>query len=100
MGMVGLSFSTEGVGSKIACSGTVEELRFGIGRPGVERRSFRGVSPRSILEVLNLTLPDGEWGGVMTSSGSSGTARVGKAGSDTGAAEEVSLSPDWDVTSS
>lgn len=54
------------------------------------------MSPRSMLEVRNRTLPEGEWGGVMTSSASSGIARVG---SDAGVAE-VSLSPDSDSRSS
>lgn len=57
------SCSIGGTGSRIACSGTVNEVI--PGRPGFDRRSFRGESPRSILEVLNLTLPEGERGGVM-----------------------------------
>ena len=94
---VGSSFSIVGVGSRMACSGTVNELRFA----GLASLSFLGLSPRSILEVLNLTLPNGERGGVMMlSSGSSGISPVGKRGSDTGAADDVSLSPDSDMTSS
>lgn len=81
-----------GAGSSIACSGTAD---------GLASLSFLGLSPRSILEVLNLTLPDGERGGVMMlSSGSSAIALVEKTGSEAGAADEVSLSPDSDMTSS
>lgn len=98
MGAVaGSAFSIVGAGSRIACSGTVKELRLA----GLASLSFLGLSPRSMLDVLNLTFPDGERGGVMIlSSGSSDTAVVGKTGSEAGAAEEVSLSPDSDATSS
>lgn len=94
---VGSSFSMVGAESRIACSGTARELRLA----GLASLSFLGLSPRSMLDVLNLTFPDGERGGVMMlSSGSSGIGLVGKAGSEAGAVEEVSLSPDSDATSS
>jgi hypothetical protein len=97
MGCVGSSFSMDGDGSIITCSGILIDE---IGCPLVNVRSFLGVSPRSILDVLNLTLPDGDRGGVMIlSSGSSGI-RDEMIGSDSGAAEDVSLSPDSDIISS
>jgi hypothetical protein len=91
----GSDFSIEGVGSKITCSGTVLEVRFKAGREVVERRSFRGESPRSMLDVLKRTFPLGERGGViMLSSGSSTSGtRDGNTGSEAGATEEVSESP-------
>jgi len=101
----GSSFSMIGAVSRIACSGTLEEDKFAGKLFALTRlfdnRNLRGVSPRSILEVLNLTLPDGDRGGViMLSSGSSGIACDARAGSDIGAAEDVSLSPESDMMSS
>ena len=94
--------SIDGVGSRITCSGRDLELRFKAGRVVADRGSFRGESPRSMLDVLKRTLPLGEWGGMMMlSSGSSisGT-RDENSGSDAGVAEEVSESPLSLVTSS
>ena len=88
-------FSIKGAGSMIASSGRYLELILKLGRVVVDGRSFRGESPRSILEVLNRTLLLGELGGViMLSSGSSPSGtRDENRGSEAGAAEEVSESP-------
>lgn len=97
IGMVLSSFSVVGAGPRISFSGMINELS----SAGLESLSFLGLSPRSILEVLNLTLPAGERGGeIMLSSGSSGIALVGKIGSDPGAMEDVSLSSKSEATSS
>ena len=73
-GRTGSSFSMTEVVSKMASSGTFEGDKFGIGRL-LDNRSLRGVSPRSMLDVLNLTLPDGDRGGVIILS--SGSSRIG-----------------------
>ena len=96
----GSSFSMIGVVSRMACSGTFADERFGLARL-FDSRNLRGVSPRSMLDVRNLTLPEGDRGGViMLSSGSSGITWDARAGSDIGTTDDVSLSPDSDMMSS
>lgn len=57
-----------------------------------------GIDVRLGIEVVGVvwkrTRPEGECGGVKTSSGSSGIVRDEITGSEAGAAEDVSLSPD------